>query len=361
MKQFLLLLSFFISVCAFSQANDLSWYKTLKGKVDKYPVTLHVHKAGHNYVGYYYYDSQQKPIYFSGDDTSKTGKIELFCYADADNAEIFIFSITGSKASGQWKKTENSDPSNFSAEEIKSSVDFTYVFTNGSVKLRPEWKESPSATYNAASVWPVGETVTDEFLKTEVRKTFNEKNTGEEIGALLLRHKKNYLNNYINDNKNVQDADLKKASPTFSMEDDSKLLIAFESPKLLTFAFTSYAYTGGAHGNHGTSYSSYDLTANKALTLDDIITPAGKKTLHSLLEKNFRKQFNLKPADPLKEGGLFENKIEPNKNFYVTGKGIGFCYNPYEIGPYVMGEINIFIPFSEMRNYLKDDFRKLIE
>lgn len=361
MKQFFLIASFFCSICGFSQTNDLSWYKTLKGRIDKFPVTLHLHKAGHNYVGYYYYDSQQKLVYFLGEDTSYKGKIQLVCYADADNAEIFIFSVIGSEASGNWRKTENSKPLSFSASEVRLPVDFYYVFTTGSVKLRPEWKESPTATYHAASVWPIGKTSTTEFLKTEIRHAFAEKNTGEEIDALLLHIKNNFLNRYINDNKSVTDAELKEAAPTYNMEEDSKMLIAFESPKLLTFAFISYTYTGGAHGNHGTSYTSFDLTKNKALTLNDVLGENGKKMLRSLLEKNFRRQFNLKPTDSLKDGGLFENKIEPNENFYVTEKGIGFCYNPYEIGPYVMGEINIFIPFSDIKNLLKDDFRKLIE
>jgi hypothetical protein len=140
------------------------------------------------------------------------------------------------------------------------------------------------------------------------------------------------------------------------------MLIAFQSSKILTMAFFNYAYTGGAHGNYGTYYTSADLTSNKVLALDNIITEGGKKQLRTLLEKNFRKQYNLKPTDSLTdEGGLFENKIEPNKNFYITGKGIGFCYNPYEIGPYAMGEIDIFIPFTDLKNYLKEGFKRLIE
>ena len=53
-------------------------------------------------------------------------------------------------------------------------------------------------------------------------------------------------------------------------------------------------------------------------------------------------------------------KIAPNQNFFVTGKGMGFAYNPYEIGPYVMGEINIYIPFSDLKKYLKPDFKSLV-
>ena len=77
MKRLLLLACMLVVIPALSQTNTISWYKLFKGKIDKYPVTLHVHKAGHDYFGYYYYDTQQKPIYFLVDDTTVKGKIQF--------------------------------------------------------------------------------------------------------------------------------------------------------------------------------------------------------------------------------------------------------------------------------------------
>ncbi len=361
MKRILLLLCLLFSIYTFAQNNTVSWYKLFKGKIGKYAVTLHLHKAGHNYDGYYYYDTQQKPLSFSGDDIRIKGKIQVMSYGDREEAEYFTFSLNGNSATGNWKKTENSKPLPFTATETSLPIQFTYVFTSGSVKLRPKWKESPEASYNAASVWPTGKTATDEFLKTEIRKAFNEKNTGEEIGVLLLRNKKNILNQYLSDSESLEDSDLKRETAAYSMDEDDNMLITFQSAKLLSLAFTNYSFTGGAHGNYGTSYTSVDLTSNKVFALKNIITEAGKQQLRSLLEKNFRNQYNLKPTDSLTEGGLFENKIEPNENFYLTEKGIGFSYVPYEIGPFAMGEINIFISFADLKNHLQDSFKKLIE
>ena len=361
MKPIVLVAALLINFFAFGQNNTLSWYKIFKGTIDKYPVTLHVHKASHSYVGYYYYDSKQNPIYFLGDDTTVKGKIQLIGYADPEESEYFTFSFSAGNMAGDWKKTLESKPLAFSALETSMQTNFTYVFTSGSTKLRPKWKESPEATFSASSVWPTGNTFTDNFLKGEIRHAFSQKNSGEEIGVLLLRMKRGFINGYVSDNKDVKDADLKEESMGYNLDEDDKMLIAFQSTKILTLAFTNYAYTGGAHGNYGTSYTSVDLTSNKVLTLDNVITDAGKRQLRKLLEKNFRLQQNLKPTDSLSDGGLFENKIEPNKNFYITAKGIGFCYNPYEIGPYAMGEIDIFIPFTDLKNYLKDSFKKLME
>ena len=110
---------------------------------------------------------------------------------------------------------------------------------------------------------------------------------------------------------------------------------------------------------YGTSHTVIDLSNLKVLELDDIMDEKGKKALNTLLEKYFRLQYKLKSNESLTEGGLFENKIEPNDNFYLTEKGIGFVYQPYEISSYAMGEINVFIPLQELKDHLKPSAKLL--
>lgn len=342
----LLVFLLFLNFSAASQTGK-SWYKTLQGKIGKYPVTLHLHKAGNSYHGYYYYDSQQKPIYFTGNDTAYNGMIGLLAFASAEDNELFTFGINGTSVRGKWKKTAGSSPLSFTA--TASSAGFSYVYTGGSVKLKPSLENSPVGSYSAASIWPQNNTPGSLFLKQTIRNIFDEKYKGsEDIGVLLLKNKKQYLANYLEENKNVTEADIKEISFGYNNEADNQLMICFKSPSIASLAYFNYSFTGGAHGNHGISYTVIDLKKNKKLSLNEVIDAKERKKLDQLLEKYFRQQYNVKPNESLKDGGLFENKIEANNNFYLTGKGIGFCYNPYEIGPYAMGEINIFIPFSEL-------------
>jgi hypothetical protein len=55
-----------------------------------------LHKTGHEYAGYYYYNSRQEPVSISGDDTTTdVGKIRLSVFLpDTPNQENFIFSIS---------------------------------------------------------------------------------------------------------------------------------------------------------------------------------------------------------------------------------------------------------------------------
>jgi len=55
------------------------------------------------------------------------------------------------------------------------------------------------------------------------------------------------------------------------------LLLAYWSDQLAVLAQSTYEYTGGAHGNYGTSYTTVDLKTGKVLSLSNILTPAGKQ------------------------------------------------------------------------------------
>src|SRR6476646_3414610 len=95
------ILGLLLLCCAFScyAQSDLSWYKMLQGKIGTYPVTMHLHKSGHAYRGYYYYDNFQELLSFFGDDTTNKGKITL-----STNEEQFSFTLVNGAASGTWIK-----------------------------------------------------------------------------------------------------------------------------------------------------------------------------------------------------------------------------------------------------------------
>ena len=135
----------------------------------------------------------------------------------------------------------------------------------------------------------------------------------------------------------------------------STMSVIFNEKGLLSVGYGNYNYTGGAHGNHSTGLSTYDLAQKKVLTLNDIFLPKYEKTISKALANAARRQFNMKPNEPL-TNNLFDNVIEPTNNFCITPKGIIFLYNPYEIAAYAYGEIELFIPFSEIKSVVNPKF-----
>ncbi len=109
-----------ISFIAYNlSAQNVSWYKCLKGTIDKYPITMHLHKMDHNFSGYYYYNSKQEPIYFIGEDTSVAGKIKLLAFSRSTDPanEEFLFGIKYRELFRRMEKNDSSKALVFTATE----------------------------------------------------------------------------------------------------------------------------------------------------------------------------------------------------------------------------------------------------
>ncbi len=50
-----------------------------------------------------------------------------------------------------------------------------------------------------------------------------------------------------------------------------------------------------------------------------------------------------------------KNNFELNDNFLIKKNGLLFVFNPYEIAAYVYGAIEVFIPYKEIKDLIKDD------
>jgi hypothetical protein len=129
----------------------------------------------------------------------------------------------------------------------------------------------------------------------------------------------------------------------------------FNSRGILTVSAGNYSYMGGAHPNSYLKYFVFDINSGKLFKTEDIFEPGFEKKLNKMIEKKFRKQFELGDNKPLTEI-LFENKIEFNNNFAITKDGINFFYNRYEIMAYVYGEAEISFSYGELKGLLKEKF-----
>jgi hypothetical protein len=127
---------------------------------------------------------------------------------------------------------------------------------------------------------------------------------------------------------------------------------AFSNKKMFSYAVSGDYFTGGAHPNYFTVYYNFDLHKGRAITLNDIFKFGFEDMLNEAIERNFRKAYDIKPGESLKEWGLFENIITYNNNFSVTDSGIKFTYNPYEIAPYAAGTLDVVVPFAEIQEKL---------
>jgi hypothetical protein len=113
-------------------------------------------------------------------------------------------------------------------------------------------------------------------------------------------------------------------------------------------------FTGGAHGSYARIYLNYDLKNKQVITLDSLIKPGSKAKLTAIAEEIFREKEGLSPTQSLKDGYFFDKDLFAlNNNFTITGEGLKFLYNPYEIKAYAAGITELFIPFEKIKDLLK--------
>ena len=136
--------------------------------------------------------------------------------------------------------------------------------------------------------------------------------------------------------------------------------------KIVSVATETEEYEGGARGTFYTRYLNFDMQAKKRLQLSDIREPNTTPALVQKLTALYRQ------SEKFKDTGMTEAEItqfieqdwaediqktfaNPN-SFYFTQKGVVFSFSPNEIGPSIMGEIELLLPYTEAQGLLKTEW-----
>jgi hypothetical protein len=355
MKQTFILLFILGSFsAAFAQKSNttpvISRYYYFTGTIDKYPVAFHLYRINNEFSGTYYYNSTEEPIDISGElDKNRFLKL-THRNEDGKETEVLSGNFKDSSFSGTWSFKGKLLPFRVAQPKGNSALSFDYIYTYGEKKLAKEEFGRTELEYSAAAIWPVAASQhpATNLIKQIIFDIFEDKVGQGEIGKAMIREKNEILN------------PVKKEDEPVTYDLHKIVQVDYRTDKLLSISSFTYVDGGGAHPNHGTTYYCIDLVHNRKLAITDVLdTLACLETLHSLLAKKFRTAFNLKKEEKIADY-LFEEIIPPGTNFMVTSKGIAFHYNPYAIGAYALGDVHLYIPFSELQSCLKPAFKQLI-
>ncbi len=177
------------------------------------------------------------------------------------------------------------------------------------------------------------------------------------------------LNGFISDDENTQSAiqalitklfdDYRSFIKEFSDTKQSwhiaiNTKLIYQNDHLISILASNESYMGGAHGNHWENILNFDATTGKSLSQEDIII--NHLEFLRIAEVNFRKIRGISSnADLEKEGYFFKDgQFKLPENIGFTDKGILLIFNPYEAGPYSMGEIRFTIPRDEVKDLVRN-------
>jgi len=137
--------------------------------------------------------------------------------------------------------------------------------------------------------------------------------------------------------------------------------VSFDQGYAMSVCSGGYSYTGGAHGMYGSSYFNIDKRDGTLIT-EELLFRSGYGNNLAALIQNEIVQRN-QSEDETDHIGLFDEveEVRPNKNFYFSEYGIVYCYNIYEIAPYVQGMIEIEIPYEQILPLVNEKYLPVIK
>lgn len=119
--------------------------------------------------------------------------------------------------------------------------------------------------------------------------------------------------------------------------------IFYNAHGIMSYACNIYTYTGGTHGLGVKSCYVYDFYENVEITLNNIFKDEAIPEILSLIKQELSQRENAE--------SISMDDVNVTENFYVDKDGISWVYNPYEIAPYALGEIEVKLPYSEIEKY----------
>lgn len=343
---------------SFAEINlNQDFYKHFTGKINKkYEITVNMLKVKDRIVISYYYNKYGKLLYLNGS-IQPNGQINF-----SNENESFSGVLYDNYIIGKWQSNNKSYPFELVENYAKGSVAFTPM----------QWQEeTENADFKALYLHP------SQYENTHILHKLQHSIKQEYImleQSILNYYLKNKIN--LKDNmQNIQKAlitdfftQFQKEITTLSEEEkeyayhNSKEFISeivYNSNYILSISYGFYTYDGGAHGNYGEGFTIYDLTTGNTLTKEDIFKQNSYQAIEKLLLQQFKEDRNLQPEESV-QGWLFEEHIPVNDNIYLTHGGVGFHYVPYEISPYAVGSIDIFLPIHKIKPYLNAKILSLL-
>ena len=136
----------------------------------------------------------------------------------------------------------------------------------------------------------------------------------------------------------------------------------YTSPTTVSYVYTVYEDTLGAHPNTYFRTFTFDTTTGAALSLPDLFTPTSSY-LSWLSERSRRdiplivqqRSGYLPDSEYLASGT--EPKVESFQSFYLDGDTFVIAYPPYQVGPYALGSILVPIPRTDLESLLRPEYQ----
>lgn len=129
--------------------------------------------------------------------------------------------------------------------------------------------------------------------------------------------------------------------------------------QMVTYQISAFAYTGGAHPYGASHPFTYDLSRGCVLTAENMFRAGSEKEVLAIVQSGLARQLGVNPSQ-LESAGVFVSQFTSPGQPYINNDVIVFHFNPYDIAPYSMGNIDVAVYPYELNEYLTPEVKALL-
>lgn len=348
-----------------TSTSNKTFYKRYEGTIANQPVTVYLQKEGNLFWGSYYYTKTGKPIEINGQQGSQKDSLYLYEYditqfEQSNEPPQWMIRYEEDSLIGKWSNPNTKKSFSILLNESYPSGSYQFIMKNfmDSVMAYPGKTSSPQATSDYSLVWMDETTKGASSFNSLILQALYIHEKDLAIG--IKKKNDSFFSSYKEDMKQDTPMDEQEMnSPSWNYSQSLHCILRYNAQDIVAIEQSYYSFLGGAHGNYYSTFLNIDMLQNKSLQLSDVLN-IDSASLQKILETSFRKDYHLPITKPL-TGILFDPYLATTDNFYISEKGLLFVYNPYEVAAYAVGQINVFVSYTQLNKYLREDFKKRIQ
>ncbi len=121
------------------------------------------------------------------------------------------------------------------------------------------------------------------------------------------------------------------------------------SPRTISYIYTVYEETGGAHGMSYFNTFMFDTVTGEHLSLEDLFRPGSAylETLSSLAREKLPSVIGEYADEEMIASGT-EPAEESFSQFFIGGSTLFILFPPYQVAAYAQGPVTLQLPLSEL-------------
>lgn len=131
--------------------------------------------------------------------------------------------------------------------------------------------------------------------------------------------------------------------------------------EMVTYQVVTSQYLGGAHPLTATHPFTFDFAQGCVLDNSNIFLPGTPTdSIMPVITEALARQLGV-PVRGLERAGVFVSQLTYPGKPYISNNTLYFHYDPYEIGPYAMGAVDVAVYPYELDAFLRPEVKKLFD